>query len=104
MRSQTPHQPLRPSTPSEPLTIRELDVLELLVQRLQNKGIADKLFVSLETIKGHLKNVYQKLEVERRSQKRRKLGFFNRGTRRGKGVRVRPGDLETWMEGEWETE
>jgi len=27
------------------------------------------------------------------------LGFFNRETRRGKGVRMRSGDLETWMEG-----
>jgi LuxR family maltose regulon positive regulatory protein len=47
----------------KPLTNRELQILDLLGQHLQNKEIAVKLFISPETIKTHLNNIYRKLNV-----------------------------------------
>lgn len=45
------------------LTQREKEVLLLLNQGLSTKAIANKLFISYETVKKHLKNIYSKLEV-----------------------------------------
>jgi LuxR family maltose regulon positive regulatory protein len=50
------------------LSNRELDVLELLTQRLSNKEIADRLKVSSETVKKHTRNLYLKLEVHGRRE------------------------------------
>jgi NarL family two-component system response regulator LiaR len=50
------------------LSKREHEVLVLMAQGLTNQQIADKLFVSLNTVKTHLSNVFQKLEVSRRTQ------------------------------------
>ena len=47
---------------------RELEVLELMAQGLANQEIADKLFVSLNTVKTHSSNLFNKLEVNRRTQ------------------------------------
>jgi LuxR family maltose regulon positive regulatory protein len=52
----------------KPLTNRELQILDLLGQHLQNKEIAVKLFISPETIKTHLNNIYRKLNVTGRLQ------------------------------------
>lgn len=50
------------------LSTRELEVLELLSQGFSNQEIADSLFVSLNTAKTHISNIYSKLNVKRRTQ------------------------------------
>jgi len=50
------------------LSTRELEVLQLIADGLTNQQIAGRLFVSLNTIKTHTKNLFLKLEVERRTQ------------------------------------
>jgi LuxR family maltose regulon positive regulatory protein len=53
---------------AEQLTRRELDVLGLLSDGLANATIADRLHVSLPTVKTHLRNIYDKLGVSRRTE------------------------------------
>ena len=50
----------------EPLTRRELQVLELLAQRMTAQEIAQKLVLSDQTVKRHRANIYQKLGVHSR--------------------------------------
>lgn len=50
------------------LSRRELEVLEQMAQGLSNQEIADKLFVSLNTIKTHSTQLFEKMEVKRRTQ------------------------------------
>jgi len=52
----------------EPLTNREIQVLELLGDRLTNKEIAARLVISPGTVKGHTIKIYQKLNVKGRRQ------------------------------------
>ena len=47
---------------------RELEVLELIASGLSNQEIADKLFVSINTVKSHSSNLFLKLEAGRRTQ------------------------------------
>lgn len=50
------------------LSARELEVLQLMADGLSNQQIAERLFVSLNTIKTHTSNLFIKMEVERRTQ------------------------------------
>ncbi len=50
------------------LTQREEEVLELLTQGITYKGVANKLFISETTVKTHVNNIFQKLQVNDRTQ------------------------------------
>lgn len=52
----------------EPLTERELAVLAYLPQRIKNQDIADELYVSVNTLKTHLRSIYRKLGAADRDQ------------------------------------
>ena len=63
----------------EPLSERELSVLRYLPSRLSNREIGDELYVSLNTVKSHLKTIYRKLDVERRDdavRRARQMGLI----------------------------
>jgi LuxR family maltose regulon positive regulatory protein len=52
----------------DPLTKREIEILLVLSKNLSNPEIAKELFISPETVKRHLYNIYQKIGVENRKQ------------------------------------
>lgn len=52
----------------DPLSQRELEVLSCIAAGLQNREIADRLVVSLNTVKTHINNIYSKLSVTNRVQ------------------------------------
>jgi len=52
----------------EPLTEREMEVLKLLAEGLSNREIAERLFISLPTVKKHTGNLFAKLNVSSRTQ------------------------------------
>ncbi len=51
-----------------PLTKRELEILELIVQGDTNSEIAEKLYLTVGTVKTHLRNIFNKLNVNDRTQ------------------------------------
>ncbi len=68
-----PVQPL-----GEPLSQRELEVLQLIAQGLSNREISQRLFLALDTVKGHNRRIFSKLQVQRRTEavaRARELGL-----------------------------
>ncbi|SDO20754.1 LuxR family transcriptional regulator, maltose regulon positive regulatory protein [Streptomyces sp. cf386] len=67
------------SPPPEPLSARELDVLERLAQLMSTEEIAADLHLSVNTVKTHLKSIYRKLAATRRGEavrRARELGLL----------------------------
>jgi LuxR family maltose regulon positive regulatory protein len=64
----------------EQLSEREIEVLELIAKGLTNQVIADRLVLSLHTVKAHTRNIYGKLDVHNRTQavdRARSLGILS---------------------------
>jgi LuxR family maltose regulon positive regulatory protein len=63
----------------EPLSQRELEVLQLIAQGLSNREISKRLFLALDTVKGHNRSLFGKLQVQRRTEavaRARELGLL----------------------------
>lgn len=74
-----PHAPNEDALRSLGISARELEVLQLMASGLSNQEIADKLFISLPTVKSHSSSLFVKLDVSRRTQaahKAKSLGII----------------------------
>jgi ATP/maltotriose-dependent transcriptional regulator MalT len=63
----------------EPLSQRERDVLQLVAQGLSNNEISDRLSIAMDTVKGHNRSSFAKLQVQRRTEaiaRARELGLI----------------------------
>ena len=66
--SYKPTNSLENKSAAPDISEREMDVLLLMAQGLSNQEIADKLFISIHTVKTHSSNLFSKLQVKRRTQ------------------------------------
>jgi LuxR family maltose regulon positive regulatory protein len=70
---------VKPQPLIEPLSERELEILRLVTDGLSNRQISERLFISLSTVKGHNRNIFDKLQVKRRTEavaRARELGMI----------------------------
>ena len=68
-----------PSSSANPLSPRELEVLRLIAQGLSNQEIGTRLYLALDTVKGHNRRTFEKLGVQRRTEavaRARELGLL----------------------------
>jgi LuxR family maltose regulon positive regulatory protein len=68
-------------SPMEYLTPREAEILQLIIEGYSNRKIADKLFVSISTVKKHINHIYGKLNVKTRIQaalRAKQINIFNK--------------------------
>lgn len=62
------HKQPEPSTAENDLTTREREVLKCLIEGMSYKLIADTCFISIDTVSGHIKSIYKKLQVHSKSE------------------------------------
>ncbi|MBG0786196.1 MAG: hypothetical protein H0S79_13955 [Anaerolineaceae bacterium] len=77
--SNVPSTPASKAEPEINLSRREIEVLRLIAQGKSNKEISSELYLALNTVKRHAYNIYNKLDVNRRTQavsKARRLGLI----------------------------
>jgi LuxR family maltose regulon positive regulatory protein len=68
-RKSTDKPDLSPAQPLiEPLSQRELEVLQLIARGLSNHEIGERLFLALSTVKGHNRIIFNKLQVQNRTE------------------------------------
>jgi LuxR family maltose regulon positive regulatory protein len=63
----------------DPLSQRELKILQLIALGLSNREIGERLFIALDTVKGHNRNIFDKLQVQSRTEaiaRARELGLL----------------------------
>ena len=76
------HQPAQSAAPDQvKLSKREIEILEHLTKVLANKEIAERLAISVETVRVHLRRVYEKLHVHSRTEAAKKFRDSKDGTR-----------------------
>jgi LuxR family maltose regulon positive regulatory protein len=69
----------RAELPIDALTQREMEVLQLIAEGLSNQEIGERLFLALSTVKGHTRIIFDKLQVQRRTEavaRARELGLL----------------------------
>jgi DNA-binding NarL/FixJ family response regulator len=52
----------------KPLTTRQKEVLEMVARGLSNREIAERLVISVETVRWHTKQIYRRLDVRNRTE------------------------------------
>jgi len=73
--------------PTQRLTAREAEILELIAQGLSNKEIAAGLFIAVTTVKNHVHNILEKLGVSRREEAVARTRMSSQGAG-GRGLRL----------------
>jgi NarL family two-component system response regulator LiaR len=75
-------KPEKPAKPELPLTAREVEILKMVAQGLSNQAIADRLVISVWTVRTHITAILNKLRLENRTQAALyaiRIGLVDRG-------------------------